>query len=275
MEAYEIQSRNRFLEISHSIILGEAQKLPKVTTLSEVDLTEIESIRTSAVERGIDKPGYTAFVVKAVALALREFPYANRRVCRSVWPLTVGVRFQKFEEIDVTVAVERDVPDAEMAAFVDIVRRADRLSIGDIQVRLNELATSDVSSNKQWRDYSNLVTRFPMWFARLMVKLPLFIPNAWYQYRGGAAMVSSPGKYGVDVIFTNWWAPLSFSFGVVKQRPLIKEGRVKACPTFILTVSFDVRVMAGAKGAIFAKRVIDILENAGSEMKEFLSYNSR
>ena len=79
-------------------------------------------------------------------------------------------------------------------------------------------------------------------------------------------MISSPGKYGVDMIFTDWWAPLALSYGVVKERPLVKQGSVVACPTFILTVSFDVRIMAGAAGAKFARRVIDILENAESEM---------
>ena len=60
-----------------------------VSFISEVDLTEIERIRDRTT--GERKPSYTAFVVKAVALALRDYPYANRRAWRSPWlPLRWG-----------------------------------------------------------------------------------------------------------------------------------------------------------------------------------------
>ena len=79
-------------------------------------------------------------------------------------------------------------------------------------------------------------------------------------------MVSSPGKYGVDVIFANWWAPLAVSFGMVKPRPVVIGDAVVPRPTFVLTVNFDVRVMAGAQAAMFGRRVVDILEAAPSNL---------
>lgn len=270
MKSYEIEERNRFLEVVHSITQHENDPKPKVTFLSEVDLTEIETIRAQAVVRGEPKPSYTAFVVKALALALREHPYANRRVCRSLWPPLFGPRLQRFNQIDVTVAIERQVPKAEMAAFVDVIRNADQLSIAAINDKLRELAESDAETNLQWREYSTLVTRFPTWLAALLVRLPLYFPSLWVKYRGGAAMISSPGKYGVDTIFANWWSTINVSFGAVKKRPVVHQDVIVARTTFILTVNFDVRVMAGAQAAMFGRRVIDILEAAEREMAPYL-----
>ncbi len=270
MKPYEIQSRNRFLEAVDSITSHEINPKSKVTFLSLVDLTEVESIRAEVAALGHPKPSYTAFVVKALALALREHPYANRRVARSLWPPLLQPRLQQFNDIDVTVAVERKIEGAEMAAFVDVVRHADHMPIPEIQERLRELAESDAASNRQWREYSTLVTRFPRWLSGLLLRLPLYFPNLWVKYRGAAAMVSSPGKYGVDIIFANWWAPLAVSFGVVKKRPIVQDDEVLARQSFVITVNFDVRVMAGAQAAMFGRRFIDILERPREELTDHL-----
>jgi pyruvate/2-oxoglutarate dehydrogenase complex dihydrolipoamide acyltransferase (E2) component len=274
MNPYEIEGKNKFLEAVDSITSHEIKPKSKVTFLSQVDLTEIEAIRADAAERGVAKPSYTAFIIKALALALRDHPYANRRVARGLWPLMLRPRLQKFNNIDVTVAIERQIEGAEMAAFVDIVRDADQLSIPVIQERLRELAESTLETNKQWREYSTLVNRFPTWFGGFLLRLPLYFPSFWVKYRGGAAMVSSPGKYGVDVIFANWWAPIAVSFGVVKKRPMVLDDKVVARQSFILTVNFDVRVMAGAQAAMFGRRFIDLLESAETELKPYLDLES-
>ena len=50
-----------------------------VTLIAEVDLSEVEKLRDKL---GAEKPSYTALVIKALALALRDFPYANQRIVR-------------------------------------------------------------------------------------------------------------------------------------------------------------------------------------------------
>src|SRR5262245_1972793 len=126
--AYEMQPRNRFLEAVSSIIDAEMRPGRTVTFLHEVDLSEVESVRRQAEREGTTRPSYTAFVVKAVALALREFPYANRRI---VWRPR-GLRMQCFQRCDMAVACERDLPEAPMAAFIDILRAADQMSLAAI-----------------------------------------------------------------------------------------------------------------------------------------------
>src|SRR5205807_2105439 len=131
--------------------------------------------------------------------------------------------------------------------------------------------TADVSSNEQWRSFSRLVTRFPHWLATLVIRLPVFFPELWVRYRGGAAGISSPARYGVDIVAATWTHPLGFSYGLVKERPIAVEGAVVVRPTFTLTLNFDRRIMAGAQAARFFARVVEILERAETTMASYVS----
>src|SRR3954454_5861880 len=80
--AFEIEPKNKFFEATRAIVEYEIRSSNTVSFAAEVDLTQVEQIRRRA---GEERPSYTALVVKAVALALVDYPYANRRVCRQPW----------------------------------------------------------------------------------------------------------------------------------------------------------------------------------------------
>jgi pyruvate/2-oxoglutarate dehydrogenase complex dihydrolipoamide acyltransferase (E2) component len=229
--------------------------------MSEVDLTEIELLRAGAASRGWIKPSYTAVVAKALALTLRDFPYANRRLLPRLLPFR-GARLQQFHDCDVAVACERDEPGAEVATFVDVLRGADRLPLEAIGSWLRRLSASTEDTNEQWHSYRRVVRRLPRWLAKLVVRLPVFLPSLWVRYRGAAAMISSPAKYGVDAVIGTWTSPLGVSFGLVRQRAVVRDDKVVARPTFLLTLNFDRRVMAGAQAARFFHEIVRRLEAA-------------
>ena len=166
-----------------------------------MDLTDVERVRTPKT-RG-RPPSYTALVVTAVALALRDLPYANRRVRRRPWIPFSRPRLRRFHHSDVAVACEREIPGAESIAFLDVLRDADRLSLAEITEALHELAVCDPSTNKQWREFSTLVARLPSWLSTLLIRLPCLVPSLWARYRGGAVLVSSPATWlrGVSLGF--------------------------------------------------------------------------
>ena len=264
---YEIEPRNKFAEATRAIVEYEIRPGNTVSFASEVDLTDIERVRACA---GEARPSYTSFVVKAVALALRDFPYASRRVWRRPWGLPLGARLQAFQRCDVAVAVERDFPGSESTAFIDMVRDADAATLEEITGKLQDLATCDASTNAQWREFSGVITRMPVWLATSLIRLPCFVPSLWVKWRGGAALVSSPAKYGVDVVVGSWSHPLGISFGLVKPRPVVVDGAIVARTTFTLTLNFDRRVMAGAQAARFFRRIVERLERAETEMAAYL-----
>ena len=266
--SYSVEPRCKFFEATKSIVEYEMRPGNTVTFISEVDLSEVEMIRARAAAAGQIKPSYTAFVVKAVALALREFPYANRRVFRK-WPF-FRPRLQRFHTCDLSVACERLETGAAMSTFIDIIRDADRLSLEEITQWLRNLANATPENNKQWREFSWLITKLPHWLSTLLIRLPVFVPSLWIKYRGGSVLISSPAKYGVDAVVATWSAPLGISFGLVKPRPVVKDGKVVARPTFSFVLNFDRRVMAGAQAAKFFKYMTDLLEHASSKMAPYL-----
>jgi pyruvate/2-oxoglutarate dehydrogenase complex dihydrolipoamide acyltransferase (E2) component len=265
---FEIEPKNRFANAVRSIVEFEIRPGNTVTFLSEIDLTEIEQLRQSLGDR---RPSYTAFVAKAVALALREFPYANRRISRRAWLPFAGPRLQKFNHCDIAVACERNEPGTEVATFADVLRDADQLSLIEISQWLHALNTCDLQSNRQWRTFQSIITRLPHWLSTLLIRIPYFFPSLWDKYRGASVLISSPAKYGVDVVAATWSWPLGISFGLVKERPVVRAGQVVACPTFMLTLNFDRRVMAGAQAARFFHRLTELLEHAATELEPQLA----
>ncbi|HYT32319.1 MAG TPA: 2-oxo acid dehydrogenase subunit E2 [Thermoanaerobaculia bacterium] len=260
---YEIEAKNAFFRVNRSIVESEIRPGNTVSFLKELDLTEIERIRQTSSER----PTYTAFVVKAVALALKEHPYANRRVA---FRLFSSARLQRFHHSDVAVACERNLPGDPAVAFIDILRDADRLSLEQISGQLRAMATCDETTNPQWHDFSQLITRLPHWLATLLIRLPFFSPRLWATYRGAAALISSPAKYGVDVVVGTWTHPLGVSFGLVQDRPVVRDKQIVIRPTMTLSLNFDRRVMDGAHAARLFARLSQILEKASTEMFESL-----
>lgn len=264
---YEIQGNNKFFQANREIVEFEMRPGNTVSFFSEVDLTQVERVRHAA---GKPHPTYTAFVAKAVALALKEFPYANRRICRRVWLPMLAPRLQQFRGCDIAVACERAIPGAEGVAFVDVIRNVDQLSLEEITRWLHKLSIADENTNQQWRNFSGVIRRLPNWLSKLLIRLPYFAPRLWVKYRGGAALISSPAKYGVDGVIATWSWPLGISFGLVKDRPIVRDGAIVASPTFLLSLNFDRRIMAGAQGAHFFQRIVNLLEEAEKELGSFL-----
>lgn len=240
---------------NYSIVESEINYSHTVSFSHLVDLTRVEEVRRSCGD-GI-KPTYTAFIAKAIALAMQDFPFVNRRFYRpfGIFPR----RFQNFKTVDISIASETDIPNAEYVSFIDVLRQAEVLSLEEITSWLYQLRTRP-EENEQWKMFRALLTRYPRWLAKWLIRIPLFFPTLWVRYRGGAVLISSPAKYGVDAVVGSWPSPLGVSFGLVKDRALVKDGCVVACPSFFLLLNFDRRLMAGAPAARFFHRVIDILE---------------
>jgi pyruvate/2-oxoglutarate dehydrogenase complex dihydrolipoamide acyltransferase (E2) component len=229
-----------------------------VSFISEVDLSEIEKLREKL---GVERPSYTAVVVKALALALKDFPYANQWIVRGRFFPLLKSRIQQFNHSDIAVATERDLPGVTNVASIDILRHAEDLPLSAINGTLRKLAQSDESNNEAWRKQKYFMMGRPRWLFRFLSKFPCWFPKAWVEYRGGAAVVSSPAKYGVDALVTSWSWPIGVSFGYVKARPVVRDGKVVVCPTFNLILNFDRRIMAGAQAGRFFARFKEYLEN--------------
>ena len=102
---------------------------------------------------------------------------------------------------------------------------------------------------------------FPLGLGGFIAKLPLYFPKMWSKYRGGAAMISSPAKYGVDGVVAAWTHPIAFSFGLAQKKAMVKNDQVVAVQAFTFVMNWDRRVMAGAQAARFFARITELLRH--------------
>lgn len=252
---YHTQPTDKFFKANASIVEFEIDISSTATLLNLVDLTKIEILRQSYEK---NKPSYTVFVAKAVAIALMDFPEVNRRFFRpfGVFPR----RFQVFEKVDIAIASE--VTDTKLAhiAYIAVIKDVQNKSLNQIQDWL--LAFRNTESVEQWKVYSSLITKLPSLISRSLIRMPVYFPKLWVKYRGGVCTISSPAKYGVDGLVAAWSSPIGVSFGFVKERAIVKDRKIISAPCFNLTLNFDRRIISGAQGARFAARISEILENA-------------
>lgn len=259
MSDFHFLPRNRFFEVVGGIMF-ENYGDHKVAMLSEVDMSQCIALRESIGAETGTKPSYTAFVARAIALTLKTHPYANRI------PLEIPFfkRIIQLDEINITVAVERDTPGLEQATYAGTIAHTDQLSLSELASELKRISGVQGEHGERWAMFHRLVTKFPPPVARFILRFPRLWPGLWIQHRGGAVMISSPAKYGVDMLVGNWPWPIGFSFGLVKERPIVIDGNVVARPTMMLIMSFDRRLMAGAPAARFFNAVATKLASAQS-----------
>ncbi len=257
MADYTILKKSRYFEVLGGLN-AENRSDHKVAMLSEVDMTSAEAVRASLSKSGV-RPSYTALVAKAVSVALREQPHANRVPIEwAFWR-----RIVQLHQVDVTVAVERDQPGSEQAVYAGTIRGTDGMDLQQLTRELQGLAQATEENSERWRAMKWIVEKLPAPLAIFVLSMPGRSASLWVKHRGGSVIVSSPAKYGVDIMVGSWPWPLGFSFGLVKERPIAVDGQVVVRPTMMLTMSFDRRLMGGAPAARFFRTVCSHLENAG------------
>ena len=229
----------------------------KATFVREIDATPLDFVRNRNVLADGTKPSYTALIVQAATQILKEFPIANRAILGPFF----WKRLIQFTEIDITVAIEKGIEGAEAVVLAHTIRSCDRRSVADIT---GDLQSALKTETERWQLFSRALNFIPPVFCKWILRSSVFLPSQWIQHRGGACFVNSPAKYGVDFIIADMLWPLTFTFGQVKQRPIVINGTVEARKTIPLTMIFDRRIMQGAIAARIFNRYCEILEGEPS-----------
>lgn len=257
--SYQLLPFDRWASATAGFV-NEVARMDVVFFTSLVDASAIEALRDQWGPPGAAKPSYTAVVVKAISLALREHPRLNR--------LVLGGRFRhrpvQLREVDAVVAVER-ARGEEDTVYAGVIRNTDSKPLAEIHSELRGLSSGEEKDDPRLRLFMRLVRWAPGWLCRWIVGLPRFGPRLWHEHRGGAFALTTVGKYGVDAICAKWPWPLTFTFGEVKKRPVVVGDEVVACVSFYLSMGFDRRLCNGAPAARFFKRIVELLEHAGTE----------
>jgi pyruvate dehydrogenase E2 component (dihydrolipoamide acetyltransferase) len=198
--------------------------IPHVTQFDEVDITELEAFRKAQVE-ALKKQGVRltvlAFLVKAVAGALREFPTFNA----SLAPGGDALVLKKYFHVGVAV----DTPDG---LVVPVIRDCDRKSVSDIA---RELASLSEAARERKLKPADM--------------------------QGGCFSISSLGGIGGTAFTPIINAPEVAILGVSKStmRPVFVDGTFVPRLMLPLSLSYDHRVIDGATGARFITHLNGLL----------------
>jgi pyruvate dehydrogenase E2 component (dihydrolipoamide acetyltransferase) len=167
-------------------------------------------------------PTYNDFIVKAAALALREFPRVNGRYADG--------RFEHLPRINVGIAVA-----AEDALLVPTIVDADRKPLGQIATEALSLATR----------------------AREGKIAPAELDGATFT----VSNLGMHGVDSFSAIINPPQAAI-LTVGSLRPRPVVDSaGEVVARQTLVLSLACDHRILYGADGARFLGRVAEYLEH--------------
>ncbi len=197
--------------------------VPEFTVSTEVDMAAAVQVRgqLKAIAGDGPAPSYNDMVIKACALALRDFPRANGAY--------KDATFELYERINVGVAVA-----AQDALIVPTVFDADKKSLSEIGAEVRELA-GKVRDGK--------ITPPELSGGTFTVSnLGMFGVTEF------TAIVNS-GQAGILAV------------GALRQTPVVKDGQIVAGSLMNITLSCDHRILYGADAAQFLARIRALLES--------------
>jgi pyruvate dehydrogenase E2 component (dihydrolipoamide acetyltransferase) len=170
----------------------------------------------------VDLDRLVATVVKACADELQAFPELNARLVRDA--------IVYLERYDIGVAVQ-----TPQGLMVPVVRVCDAKSVDEIQAELASLAERGRAGT--------------------------LAPE---ELRGSTFTVTSAGKLGglFTTPIVNHPEVAILSIGRIAERPVVREGEIVARPMGTIAVTFDHRVIDGARAAEFGLAVIGRLQGA-------------
>jgi pyruvate dehydrogenase E2 component (dihydrolipoamide acetyltransferase) len=196
--------------------------IPHVTQHDLADVTDVEAFRKKQEGRG-PKLTVTAFALKAVAAALRQFPDFN-----SSLDLVGGALVRKrYYHLGVAV-------DTEHGLLVPVIRDVDKKSLLQLAAELIDLAER-ARQRKLQAD----------------------------EMRGGTFTITNLGGIGGTAFtpIINWPEVAILGMSHARWAPAVRDGQVVPRLMLPLSLSYDHRVIDGAAAARFTRRIAEMLEN--------------
>ncbi|MBR8179181.1 dihydrolipoamide acetyltransferase family protein [Burkholderia ambifaria] len=201
------------------------RRIPHFSYVEEIDVTELESLRSELNRRHGDTRGRLTplpLLIRAMVIALRDFPQINARYDDEAGVVT------RYGAVHMGVATQTD-----SGLTVPVLRHAEARDVWSISAEIARLADA-VRANRAQRD----------------------------ELTGSTITISSLGALGGIMSTPVINHPEVGIVGVnrIVERPMIRDGAVVARKLMNLSSSFDHRVVDGADAAEFIQAVRGLLE---------------
>ena len=225
----EIREMDRMRKLIADHMVMSKHVAPHVTSFVEADVTAIvrwrEKVKSSYEKREGEKLTFTPIFMEAVVKAIKDFPNINVSVDGN------NIVYHK----PINLGMATALPSGNL--IVPVIKNADRLSLSGMTKEVNELANR----------------------ARTNALKPDDI-------QGGTYTVTNVGGFGniLGTPIINQPQVAILALGAIRKMPAVvetAEGDVIAIRhKMFLSHSYDHRVVDGALGGMFVRRVADYLE---------------
>lgn len=226
----EIIEMDRMRKLIADHMVKSVQTSPHVCSFVEADVTNLVNWRNRAKEIYKKRDGenitFTPIFIEAIAKALKDFPMVNVSVD--------GNHIIKKKNINIGMAAA--LPNGNL--IVPVIKNADQLSLVGLSKSVNDLANRS-RANKLKPDDT----------------------------QGGTFTFTNIGAFGniMGTPIINQPQAAILAVGTIKKKPAVIETEhgdlIGIRQMMYLSLSYDHRVIDGALGGTFLKRVADYLEN--------------
>lgn len=228
--ADEIIEMDRMRKLIAEHMVMSKQTSPHVTSFVEADVTNMvmwrEKVKRNFEKRENEKITFTPIFVEAVSKAIKDFPMINVSVN--------GTQIIKKKDINIGMAAA--LPSGNL--IVPVIKNADELNLLGLTKAVNDLAGRARASKLKPDETQN-----------------------------GTFTLTNVGSFGnvMGTPIINQPQVAILAVGAIKKKPAVLEtefGDVIAIRHMMfLSLSYDHRVVDGALGGSFVRRVADYLEN--------------
>jgi len=229
-EGDEIIEMDRMRKLIAEHMVLSVQTSPHVCSFIEADVTNIVNwrnrVKSSFEKQEGTKITFTPIFLEAIAKAIRDYPMINISVSGS----------QIIKKRNINIGMAAALPSGNL--IVPVIKNADQLNLVGITKVVNDLAQR-ARNNKLKPD----------------------------ETQGGTFTVTNVGSFGsiAGTPIINQPQVAILALGAIVKKPAVMEteyGDVIAIrQKMILSLSYDHRVVDGALGGMFLKRITEYLEN--------------
>ncbi|MDB5124289.1 MAG: aceF [Mucilaginibacter sp.] len=226
----EIIEMDRMRRLIADHMVMSKQTSAHVTSFVEADVTNMvlwrEKIKNSFEKREGEKITFTPLFIEAVVKAIKDLPMINISVS--------GTQIIKKKDINISMATA--LPSGNL--IVPVIKKADQLNLVGITKAVNDLAN---------RARNNALK-----------------PD---DVQGGTFTITNVGSFGnvMGTPIINQPQVAILAVGAIRKKPAVIEtpqgDYIGIRHMMFLSLSYDHRVVDGALGGMFVKKVADYLEN--------------
>jgi 2-oxoglutarate dehydrogenase E2 component (dihydrolipoamide succinyltransferase) len=226
----EIIEMDRMRKLIAEHMVMSKQTSPHVTSFVEADVTNMvkwrDKVKKSFEQRENEKITFTPIFIEAVTRAIKDFPMINVTVSGN----------QIIKKRDINIGMAAALPSGNL--IVPVIKNADQLNLVGLTKAVNDLAVRARNSKLKPDETQN-----------------------------GTFTLTNVGSFGnvMGTPIINQPQVAILAVGAIKKKPAVLEtefGDVIAIRHMMfLSLSYDHRVVDGALGGSFVRRVADYLEN--------------